>query len=545
MNIKAASSVLLLGLVLSTLQGCQPKPIKKPNVLFIITDQQPLSCVGAYGNTQIKTPNIDRLAAGGVLFQNYYISAFACSPSRASMLSGRYAHNHNVFTNNVQMDPSIPTLGTILSEANYHTGYFGKAHLGGQMYVGRKGGDGIDFMHDTAPADPVGDDITQYWHYDRVESDSGWTVDKVNDGLGEDFPQLGFKEWAGGWRHYKDWLISQGQNEFAQIAGNHDDLQSAPEGEHMYSKLGEKYHMAAFFTEKTEAFIRKHSKDDRPWAAVLSFFGPHLPVAPPKPWDTLYALSEIPLPSNLYDSLIGKPNYQNQPQLQYVLGQWTEDQYKDYIRRYWGYSGYIDSQIGRVLTALEETGQWDNTVVVFTTDHGDMITSHGMIYKLGGNAYEELFHVPAIIRIPGLNSEGQSLSPLVASVDLLPTILEALNVPLPEKVDGKSLIPLMKQETDKHYPMVFSETHGVGVETKTIMGRDSRYKFVYHWLSHDVDELYDLQSDPGEMHNLYQNADHQQVVKRMREQIIQWANDTGHRYADLMAQKHLKTNYSK
>ena len=171
--------------------------------------------------------------------------------------------------------------------------------------------------------------------------------------------------------------------------------------------------MAAFFSEKTEQFIRQHQDSDQPWAAVLSFFGPHLPVAPPQPWDTMYSLDDVPLPSNLYDSLENKPVYQRQPQLQYVLGQWNEEQYKDYIRRYWGYAGYIDSQIGRVLQALDDTGQWDNTIIVFTTDHGDMIGAHGMIYKLGGNAYEELFHVPAIIRIPGTNNPGRKLSPLV------------------------------------------------------------------------------------------------------------------------------------
>ncbi len=533
---------LIIFAALISLYSCQKeKAINKTNLLFIVTDQHPLSCVGAYGNNIIKTPNIDELAEAGFLLQNYYIAAFACSPSRASLLTGRYLHNHNVFTNNVLLDPTIPSLGAILSQADYHTGYFGKAHLSGSMYVGRESGDGTDYMHDSEPLDPVGDEIKDYWHYERIESDSGWVTHRVESGLGEDFPQLGFQEWAGGWRHYKDWLLNHGQREFAQMAGNHDALQSAPEGQHMYSKLGEQYHMATFFTEKTQDFVRKYQNNNQPWAAVLSFFGPHLPVAPPSPWDTLYSLNDIPLPANLVDSLKGKPRSQNKSELQYVLGQWNNDQYRDYISRYWGYSSFIDDRIGQVFKTLKETDQWDNTIVFFTTDHGDMIAAHGMIYKLGSNGYEELFHVPANLRIPRLEGTGVKIQQLVSSLDLLPTILEAIHITPPAQIDGKSLIPLLNQSTDTHRENLFSEIHGAGKDGKTIICRNKQYKYVYHWLSNDVDELYDLASDPGEMHNLYQDEQHQEVAKQMREKIIQWAEETRHLYATVIKEKHFRT----
>lgn len=532
--------LLLIGGFLSLFSCKNETPPVKTNLLFIITDQHPLSCVGAYGNDAIKTPNIDQLADQGFLLENYYIAAFACSPSRASLLTGRYLHHHNVFTNNVLLDPTIPSLGTILSKADYRTGYFGKAHLSGSMYVGREGGDGTDYMHVNEPLDPVGEDIKDYWHYQRVESDSGWTTQKVDSGLGEDSPQLGFQEWAGGWRDYKDWLESHGQHEFAQMAGNHDALQSAPEGQHMYSKLGEKYHMAAFFTEKTQDFVKTHKDNVEPWAAVISFFGPHLPVAPPVPWDTLYSLSDIPLPSNLRDSLHGKPKAQNKSELQYVLGQWNDEQYQDYIRRYWGYSSYIDAQIGKVFETLKETDQWENTVIIFTTDHGDMIAAHGMIYKLGSNGYEELFHVPTILRIPALESTGETIPQLTSSLDILPTILDGLNLQIPSQIDGESLLPLMTKASDTHREFVFSEIHGVRNNGKTIICRGSRYKYVYHWLSTDVDELYDLDSDPGEMENLYLQKSHLDVAKQMRAEIVGWVDNTNHQYSELIRQKHLK-----
>jgi arylsulfatase A-like enzyme len=502
-----------------------------------MTDQQPVTCVGAYGNDLIKTPNLDLLAAAGHLMSNFYIATFPCSPSRASILTGRNLHHHNVFTNNVMLDPSIPTLGRILSDAGYATGYFGKAHLGGSMYVGRGGTDGIDYMHEpSSQKDPLGDAIQPYWHHERIETDSGWMTNRQEGGPGEDEPQLGFKVWKGGWKQYKNWLLSHGQDTFAYWAGNHDDLQTAPEGEHMYSRLGEKYHMAQFFTDGTEEFIQENQDRDKPWAAVLSYFGPHLPVAPPQPWDTLFDLSEITLPANFSDDLANKPIRQGEISGSYFRAPWTQNQYKDYIRRYWGYCGYIDQQIGRIFSLLKESGQWENTVVIFTSDHGDMLTGHGMIFKLGANAYEELFRVPAIMKIPGITG-GKKYPALTSSIDLLPTILEATNIAAPSGIDGKSLLPLLRDENLVLRDYLFSEVHSTGRDSKTIMCRHKQFKYVYHWLSTDVDELYDLTQDPGELHNLIDSPAYQSVKKDMQKAIIKWVQETHHHYAELIAIK--------
>ena len=167
-----------------------------------------------------------------------------------------------------------------------------------------------------------------------------------------------------------------------------------------------------------------------------------------------------------------------------------------------------------------------------------MITSHGMIFKLGGNAYEELFHVPAILRVPGLKSANNKIKALTSSIDLLPTILNACGIETPDGIDGKSLIPLIEGRTDNHYQSVFAEVHLVNHQGKVIMHRKKKFKYVYHWLTHDVDELYDLQADPGELINLFNNDSHEDIAREMREGVINWAQKTGHRYADLIAQKH-------
>ena len=323
------------------------------------------------------------------------------------------------------------------------------------------------------------------------------------------------------------------------MAGNHDDLQSAPEGQLMYSKLGEEFHMANFFSGKTIDFIESSLNAEKSWAAVLSYFGPHLPVAPPQPWDDMYSMESIPLPDNLVDSLENKPKAQHKPHLQYKLGQWSEDQYRDYIRRYWGYSSYIDSQMGRVFQALKDNNQWDNTLIIFTTDHGDMVGAHGMIFKLEANAYEELFHVPAVIKIPGLQSKTKRMASFAASIDWLPTILEAAQIDPPQEIDGKSLIPHLEGRSPSHRNAVFSEVHPPSASGKTIMCRSGDYKYVYHWATNDVDELYDLKNDPGELNNLFVNSNFSTLSSDLRMKIIEWAKTSKHQYAHIIEKKHI------
>ncbi|MQY78139.1 MAG: sulfatase-like hydrolase/transferase [Bacteroidetes bacterium] len=497
------------------------QPVKSPNILFIMTDQQPVSCVGVY-NEAVKTPHLDKLARQGITFDNFYISGFPCSPSRASILTGRYPHNHGVIKNDIQLDPSIPTLGSICREAGYQTGYFGKGHLGGNMYPDRH-------------KDPLPEKFTEYWRYEIRKTPEGWQLEKMGGGPGEDFPQLGFTEWAGGWRQYKDWLKEHGQDQFVVQAGNHDAVQSTPEGKHMFSRLGEEYHMAAFFAEKTEQFVRQHAKDAEPWAAVLSFFGPHLPVSPPKPWDTIYSLDNIPLPGNHFDSLEGKPYRQQNNDLCYVLPRWSDEQFKDYIRRYWGYCGYIDQQIGTIFVALQETGQWDNTIVIFTSDHGDMVGSHGMIWKLGTCGYEELFRVPAIIKVPGILDKNRHSNALAGNIDLLPTILEAAGIKLPGDIDGRSLIPIIKGTANQHRDIVFAD-----VMDESIICRNEKYKFVLNWKNKDLDELYNLETDPGELMNLALQPEFSDHVKEMKEKVFQWTEEARHPYSKLIKQSVLE-----
>ncbi|MBN1341832.1 MAG: sulfatase-like hydrolase/transferase [Phycisphaerae bacterium] len=515
--LRATAAGTVTGGLTSALQASQGKRL---NILWIMTDQQPISTIGAYGNKIVKTPNLDRIAADGMRLNRFHISAFPCSPSRACFFTGREAHHHGVVTNDVPLAADVPALGDVLKAAGYDTGYVGKWHLSGSMYrdlAGRKPLDGN-------------------WQFERVEDASEFKFKHAPGGTGEDAAQHGFDFWVGGWKHYHEYLRSVGLTDIAnrKQAGNHNDMPSGPEGTHIYSKLPQEHHMASFFADKSVEFLRKQKGSDRPFGLVLSFYGPHLPVAPPKPWDEMYSMEQVDLPTNHRDELKDKPLAQRNNRRCYKLPDWEDDQFKDYIRRYWGYCGYIDRQIGRVLKALDETGRADETIVLFTADHGDMVAAHGFVFKLGHCGYDELLRVPFLIRCPGRIKPGGTSDALVSSIDVLPTLLEMTGVKPPAGIDGASFSSVLKEPGRSHRDAILCNS----MERNLTVATD-RWKYVLNWSPRDLDELYDLKADPGEMKNLAGDKAHAETVHQMRRRIRKWLHETRHPYARTILERML------
>jgi len=496
------------------------EPPRRPNILFIMTDQEPISAIGCYGNKVVKTPARDAIAAQGVRFDNFYIASYPCSPSRATMITGRYAHNHGVVRNDVLLDESIPSLGNTLTKAGYRTAWIGKWHLGGGTQRPSRGRP----FHGA-------------FHYQRVDDPNGYKFRAVEGGTGEDQPRSGFTHWIGGWKHYKAYLETADLPDEIKRhrgAGNHNALPSAPDSEHAYSLLGEKHHMAHFFADAMTRFLDEAKGAEQPFCAVLSFFGPHLPVCPPKPWDTMYSLDRIDLPANHHASLEGKPLRQRSSDRNFVRPRWSQEQFKDYIRRYWGYVSYIDRQIQSVLDALKANGQEDNTIVVFTSDHGDMVGEHGSIYKMTHTGYDTLMKVPCMIRWPERIRPGQVNSSLASSVDLMPTLLDLAGVPVPVGVDGRSMKSVLLGQGSESRDEIFLDVMNRGV-----MVRGGQWKYVLNWRQihpsgRERDELYNLDEDPQEMRNLAYMAEQKPRVIGMQQRILRWLRDTNHPYADVI-----------
>lgn len=491
------------------------EPGKRYNLLWLMTDQQPVSTLGAYGNPTIRTPHLDRIANEGVRFDQFHISAFPCSPSRACFLTGREAHNHGVVKNDVPLEEDVPALGDVLKAAGYNTGYVGKWHLSGSMYRDLPGAKPFDGC----------------WYYRRVPDETGYRFEKARGGTGEDAPQHGFDFWRGGWADYRDYLRESGLGHVLEEnprVGNHNDWPSGPDWTHSYSRLGEDHHMAAYFAQEAAAFLDAQRGSEAPFGLVVSFYGPHLPVAPPRPWDEMYSLDDVALPANHHDLLDGKPLGQKRNGRCYALDDWTGEQFLDYIRRYWGYCSYIDHHIGRVLEALDRSGKADDTIVLFTSDHGDMVAAHGFVYKLTWCGYDELLRVPFLLRCPGRIEPGSAYTHLAESVDVLPSLLELMDIPAPDRVDGCSFVaPVRKSE--EYRDDVVCNSMEINLTAVT-----PDWKYVLNWRRRDLDELYDRVNDPGEMHNLAYDETHAETVAAMQQRVVDWLEETGHPYKDVI-----------
>jgi arylsulfatase A-like enzyme len=508
------------GVLAASPLGCNLfKAEERPtNLVFIMTDQQPTSTLGCYSNPLNPTPNLDRLAQTGMRFSNFYISAFPCSPSRASMLTGLFPQKHGVITNNVILEDIIPSLGLIMQDSGRDTGYFGKSHLKGHMYRDM----------------PWREPFNGSWFWKRIPDEQEYKFVQVEGGFGEDLPQLGFKTWAGGWKDYHDYLRNVGLGDLLKerpMPGNHNDLPSAGRNEHRYSLLPEEHHMASFFAQKAVQFIRSQHEKNQDFCMVLSFYGPHLPVAPPRPWDEKFSLDQCPLPPNHHDTLDGKPIEQKNNEVCYMALNWDEIQFRDYIRRYYGYCAYIDQQIGRVLDALTECGLDDNTIVIFTSDHGDMIAAHGFIYKMDSCCYQELANVPFIIRVPGVTKPGAVTESLAGNVDILPTLLDLLDLPEQTGVHGKSFRKVLASPNTPFHGRVFIHWNG-----PSFFHFDGQWKYALHPKS-TTDELYNLQEDPGEIKNLAMDTKYREILKNKRQEIYSWLRETEYPYADDIEKK--------
>lgn len=486
---------------------------KKPNILFIMTDQESVSLSACYGNKVIRTPSRDSIAENGVRFDNHYIASFPCSPSRATMITGLYAHNHKIVNNGIVLDPNMETLGSQLSKAGYETTWIGKSHLGGWF-------------------EPHDEETCPY--HELLLTDVGYNVKKHPGGAGgEDYALNGFKNWVSGWTDYRNYLQTTDLPDNIKNdrwVGGHQVMETGPDSEHAYSKLTAEHHMENYMASQAVDNINQSSDD--PFCMVLSFYGPHHPVAPPKPYDEMYEIEDMELPKS-YHSAQDKKNLPGEENR--ISGKWTDLQAKGYLRRYFGYVTYIDDQITRVFDALKANGKYENTIIIFSSDHGDMLCEQGLIYKHVSNGYDTLMKVPMLIQwIDGI-PKGNIHSGLSSHVDIVPTILELAGVECTADIDGNSIAASLVDNTNHSRNKIFIDVFDQGFVT-----RQGNWKFVLNAsikegeMNRKIDELYDLKNDPNEIDNLALEINQTKRVETMKESIFAWLEETNHPYVKLI-----------
>jgi len=496
---------------------------QKPNILFIMTDQESVSLSGCYGNPLIKTPARDSIAANGVRFDNHYVASFPCTPSRATMITGLYAHNHGLVTNGIVLDQKIETLGSQLRKGGYDTTWIGKSHMGGWF-------------------EPHDEETCPY--HELSTPDEGYEWKKHPGGAGgEDYQLNGFDTWISGWTDYRNYLQTTDLPDDVKgdrWVGGHAVMETAPDSEHAYSRLTEEHHMANWMSSEAVKAIEQSRESDKPFCMVLSFYAPHHPIAPPKPYDTMYSPDDMVLP----ESYRNATNARNLPGVNpennhdnYIAVNWSEDQAKAYLARYYGYVTYTDDQIARVLDALKASGQYDNTIIVFSSDHGDMLCEQGMVYKHCFNGYDTLMKVPLTVQwLDGIKA-GQVHEGLTSHIDLLPTLLELAGVEQTVEMDGRSMAGVLTGKSETAREEIF-----IDVMNQGYVVRRGQWKFVLNVAYtggkqiRKIDELYDMANDPGEVNNLAGEPGQAERVARMKQSILGWLEDSGHPYAEQLRQ---------
>jgi arylsulfatase A-like enzyme len=449
----------------------QEKPAR-PNIVFILVDDLRFDDIGCMGHPFVKTPHIDRLAREGALFKRAYATTPLCSPSRASILTGLYAHTHGVKdnTNNDIRSHRLTTFLLLLQRAGYATAFIGKWHMGTDdaprpgidHWVGLKG-------------------QGQYLNPDlnvngKVEKATGYATDLFNQQAVEFIRK----------DHGKPFVL------YLSHKAVHPNLQQRPDG----------------------------SITD-PLASEF------LPAQRHKNW---YVTDKIPRrPNALIDKLEGKPALMrplgNLPPLGKGTGT-SDDNIRDRLRMLMA----VEEGVGQIFHALQERKILDQTLFIFTSDHGYFYGEHGLGVERR-LAYEETARIPLLMRYPPVIKAGTEIEPFTLTVDIAPTLLEMGGAERPKNLHGRSLVPLLKGakvEPRRSFLIeyfsdtVFPRMHKMGYQAV----RTERWKYIQYTDLKNMDELYDLQADPYEMRNLFEERDRQAVVNEMRQELERLVRET-------------------
>ncbi|MFW6158042.1 MAG: sulfatase [Planctomycetota bacterium] len=479
-----------------------------PNLLFLFTDEQRADTMAAYGNTRIQTPNLNRLADESTVFDRAYVTQPVCTPSRSSILTGLWPHTTGCTENNLPLPAGCACLPEMLDE-RYGTGYHGKWHLGDEI-----------------------------------------------------FAQHGFDDWVS----IEDMYIpyySEGRDRDARSSYHHFLVEHGfePGEENIFrrgtaARLPEPFSKPAFLAREAARFIRENR--DRPFCLFVNFLEPHMPFFGPR--DGQHDPAEVTLPANFEN-----PPTADQP-LKTHFRRWaaynrghsglplrTEADWRRMIANYWGLCSLVDTYVGQILAALDDCGLADDTIVVYTSDHGDMMGSHRLIAKCV--MFEEAVRVPLLVRLPGQTAPRRVRCP-VSQIDLVPTLLDLMGQPIPDALQGKSLRPQLEGGASAAGD-VFIEWNGpdasirpapepdgsvqagpgrtvsrkqaraaVADPVRTILAPDG---WKYNHSTIGEHELYDLNADPHETDNLAADPQQQSRMADLTGRIRRWQDEVSDR----------------
>jgi len=466
---------------------------RRPNILLITSDQHHWNALG-FQNPEVKTPNLDRLARQGIIFERAYTTNPTCTPARASIITGKYPSQHGAWTLGAKLPESEHTIGQDLNAAGCRSALVGKAHF--QPLHGTDEFPSIESY-------PVMQNL-EFWRgfhgpfygFDHVELARNHV----------DEPHVG--------QHYAIWMEEKGfanwRDHFRPPTGNHPP-------QHGRWSLPEEFHYDVWIAERTCALMEEYAQAGDSFLLWASFFDPHPQYLVPEPWDTMYDPDKITIPAGVAgEHDLNPPHFQLTQQPDPDFSAWKESGFglhgfhshlrdrarlaKD-VATYYGMVSLMDKYIGVILDRLDALGLAQDTLVVFTTDHGHLFGQHNMIAK-GAFHYEDLLRVPFVVRQPGAVPAGVRSHALQSLVDLPVTFLNWLGLPVPRAMTGKDQSAVWRGQaaSAREHVVVENRHEPFTIHAKTYI--DKRYKITVYY-NRDRGELFDLQEDPGEHNNLW------------------------------------------
>ena len=520
----------------------------RPNIVFIITDQHRADHLGCYGNPIVRTPHIDSLAAHGWRAEHFYVANPACMPNRATLMTGRMPSLHGVRANGIPLPANATTFVELLAAAGYATVSCGKIHLQPMTADGPIWRDAATTAaeHQAPPphlADARHPDVAaSFYEQERIHR---WQQEPDHD---LQLPYYGFQEVhltmmhadeAHG--HYGRWLAAQDPDIARRVGPEHAHDNGAITAlqawrtvvpEHLYS--------THYIGERACEFLHRHhqARPTQPFFLQISFNDPHHPFTPPgKYWD-MYDPATIPLPA-----AYAPPSDTAPPPLRHLVAErdsgradrnsWmlqavSATDVRQAIALTYGAITFIDDTVGKVLATLDQLGLRDNTVVIFTSDHGDFMGDHQLMFK-GPMHYQGLIRVPFIWNDPALPHRNTTLAQPAGTLDIARTILARAGLAPYHGMQGEDLVQRLHDPTPNHRAMVVEEDN-----QRTFLGFDRPVRLrtlvappwrltVYRGV--DWGELYNLDTDPHEHHNLWHHPDHQTTRTHLLWQLVQHMQD--------------------
>jgi len=481
----------------------------RPNILLITSDQQHWRMLGVH-TPGLKTPHLDRLAAQGTRFERAYCPNPTCTPTRSSLITGLYPSQHGAYTLGSRLPENISTLGQYLQDAGYDCTLIGKAHF--QPLRGTEEFPSLEAFPTLQDLDFWRSFHGPFYGFNHIELARNH-ADEAHVG-----------------QHYAIWMEENGAKEWRNWF--QPPTGTTPAQRHRWN-IPEKFHYNTWIAERTIA--RMEQVRHAPFFLWASYFDPHPPYLVPEPWDTMYDPAQIELPVQGLDDIRRWPELMRRTQIAgSSFDEWEEpdghiihglghhridpDALRKDVAVYYGMTSMLDHYIGKILTRLDELGLAENTLVLFTSDHGHYFGQHGLTAK-GPFHFEDGLRVPMIVRWHDRVPAGRVSHALQSLVDFAPSLLAVADLPVPGNMSGKNQLPIWQGDETGARTGVSIEFRHQPTKLNLRTYIDTRYKLTV-WNHPPDGELYDLEADPGENHNLWSDPDAGELKTKLLQKAL-------------------------